>query len=83
MVLFRAIDLFLKIINLVLILFFLKKMKYVGKKKEFKVQNVNGLNKKKIIELGSLENLNRQSLSRSPKIIDLNKFANLFYGVVI
>jgi len=33
MVLFRAIDLFLKIINLVLILFFLKKMKYVGKKK--------------------------------------------------
>jgi hypothetical protein len=57
MVLFRAIDLFLKIINLVLILFFLKKMKYVGKKKEFKVQNVNGLNKKKIIELGSLEKI--------------------------
>jgi hypothetical protein len=47
-------------------------------KKEIKVQNVNDL-----IELGSLENMNRQSLSRSPKIIDLNKFANLFYGVVI
>ena len=27
------------------------------KKKEFKVQNVNGLNKKKIIELGSLEKI--------------------------
>ena len=42
---FRAIDLILKIINLVLILFFLKKKKYV-EKKEIKVQNVNDLNKK-------------------------------------
>jgi hypothetical protein len=32
-ILFRAIDLFLKIINLVLILFFLKKMKCGGKKR--------------------------------------------------
>jgi hypothetical protein len=45
-ILFRAIDLFLKIINLVLILFFLKKKKKYVEKKEIKVQNVNDLNKK-------------------------------------